>query len=150
MVLTWRVAAGDDVKTMLELTREFYAADEIPFDVMTAGRSLQDLVSNPALGRAWLIEVGGVIAGYIVVTYCFSLEFGGRCVLIDELYVRPTFEGRGIARAALDFVEQESRAAGAHALHLEVRMDNERARRLYERAGFTARDNHLMSKLLQR
>lgn len=149
MVLTWRLAAPVNAQVVLELMREFYVADEVPFDVTVAGRSLQELFGNPALGRAWLIEVGGAVAGYIIVTFCFSLEFGGRCALIDELYVRPAFQRRGIASAALAFVEQEARAAGARALHLEVRLENERARRVYDQAGFEVRESRLMSKTIR-
>jgi ribosomal protein S18 acetylase RimI-like enzyme len=133
----------------LELMREFYAADAMSFDRTRAGGALAHLLGDPTLGRAWLIEVDGQPAGYVVLVFGFSLEFGGRDAFVDELYVSPGFEGRGLGRATLEFVEREACASGAKTLLLEVRTGNDRARRLYERAGFAGRHNGLMAKNLE-
>lgn len=143
---TWRAAAASDVETLLALMRELYATDNHPFDPRSAGRALGELLARPSSGRIWLMTAGEAIAGYVVLTFGFSLEFGGRDAFIDELYVRPRFAGRGLGAATLAFVEQEMRAAGVRALHLEVRLENRRALELYERAGFTRRESRLMSK----
>jgi ribosomal protein S18 acetylase RimI-like enzyme len=42
----------------------------------------------------------------------------------------------GLGRALLDALESWARAAGVRRLELTVRVDNDRARRLYERAGY--------------
>jgi ribosomal protein S18 acetylase RimI-like enzyme len=54
--------------------------------------------------------------------------------------------GQGIGSEVLEFVKREAAALGVVALHLEVARDNRRARRVYERWGFEAREQfHLMS-----
>ena len=146
--IDWHLVRPSDLATVLALMREFYAANEHPFDPAVAGRTLGELLADSSVGHAWLIDVTGAHAGYIVLTYAFSLEFGGRVAVIDELYVRPAFQGRGLASAALAFVEGEARARGARALHLEVRLGNERAYGVYERAGFRVRGSRLMSRKL--
>jgi ribosomal protein S18 acetylase RimI-like enzyme len=146
---TWREASAGEAPLLLELMREFYASDHLSFEEERARRALAELLTNPSLGRVWLIEMAGRPAGYIVLAFGFSLEFGGRDAFIDELYVRPGFEGRGLGRATLTLVEREARASGVRTLLLEVRLGNDRARRLYERAGFVDRDNGLLMKELE-
>jgi ribosomal protein S18 acetylase RimI-like enzyme len=147
--VTWREAKTRDAPRLLEMMREFYAADAMQFEEGRAGRALATLMGDPSLGRVWLIESGGEPAGYIVLAFSYSLEFGGRDAFVDELYVRPGFERRGLGRATLAFVEREARSSGAYTLLLEVRTGNKRARRLYERAGFAGRQNALLAKKLE-
>ena len=146
---SWREVGTGDAPLLLEMMREFYAAEELSFEEARAGRALMELVGNRELGRAWLIEIAGQPAGYIVLVFGFSLEFGGLDAFIDEFYVRPGFERRGLGRATLAFAEREARQCGVRTLLLEVRTGNDRARRLYERAGFLDRDNVLMAKKLE-
>ena len=51
---------------------------------------------QPRVRAIWLIEADGADVGYMVVTICVSLEFGGRFALLDEFYLDP----RGAARAS--------------------------------------------------
>lgn len=60
---------------------------------------------------------------------------------VDELHllnltVAPARQGRGLARALLDALVAHCRRVQAPTLWLEVRVSNDRARRLYERYGF--------------
>jgi ribosomal protein S18 acetylase RimI-like enzyme len=147
-VAAWREAGAGDAPLLLEMMREFYRADHLSFDRAGASRALAALLDDRTLGRVWLIEAAGQTAGYVVLTFGFSLEFGGLDAFIDELYVRPGFEGRGLGRETVAFVEREACVVSVRTLLLEVRTGNDRARRLYERAGFLDRDNALMAKKL--
>jgi ribosomal protein S18 acetylase RimI-like enzyme len=55
---------------------------------------------------------------------------------LAHLGVLPQFEGRGLGRKLLQFAEARARAAGLGKITLTVDADNERAIRLYRRAGF--------------
>ncbi|HEX8914813.1 MAG TPA: GNAT family N-acetyltransferase [Humisphaera sp.] len=117
-------------------------------DDTTAAAAISALLADPALGRAWLIHAGGRAVGYAVLTFVHSIEFGGRCGFVDELYVEAAARGQGVGRRALDLVAAEAAAAGVRVLLLEVSPENERAARLYERAGFGPRKYRLMVKQL--
>jgi ribosomal protein S18 acetylase RimI-like enzyme len=143
-----RSATLGDLDALLPLLRDFYAEDRHPFDASAVRAALEGLVRDPALGRAFLIEDGGALAGYLVVTFGYSLEFRGRDAFLDELYVAPAHRGRGLGREALRVAEACCLEAGARALHLEVRHDNEAAQGLYRSWGFGDRENYLMSKPL--
>ena len=143
-----RPATVGDLDGLLPLLRDFYAEDRHPFDASAVRAALEGLVRNPTLGRAFLIEDGDALAGYLVVTFGYSLEFRGRDAFLDELYVAPAHRGRGLGREALRVAEACCLEAGARALHLEVRHDNEAAQGLYRSWGFGDRENYLMSKAL--
>ena len=123
-VTTWREAGAGDAPLLLEMMREFYAVEELAFEEVRAGRALMDLVGNRALGRTWLIEIAAQPVGYVVLAFGFSLELGGLDAFVDELYVRPGFERRGLGRATLAFVEHEACVSGVRTLLLEVRKGN--------------------------
>ena len=74
--------------------------------------------------------------GTAVSFFGFS-TFAARPLLnIHDLAVLPAFRGYGVGRALLQAAELRARERGCCKLTLEVRQDNERARSLYERAGF--------------
>ena len=88
---------------------------------------------NPCV-RLYLIENGGQTAGYALLALTFSNEAGGDVVWLDEIYIRPEFQGKGLGNEFFDFLEKEF--ASAARFRLEVESDNEGAVRLYKRRGF--------------
>ena len=116
---------------------------EEPHDALRAA-AVARLLGSPALGRAWLVQVGAATAGYCVVCRGFSLEFGGYDAFLDELFLLPAWRGRGIGRQVLAALPAACRDLELSALHLEVARDNQVARRLYGAAGFRARERFVL------
>ena len=155
MASTFRPATAQDSPRCSSLLRDFYAEEGSPCDEESEA-ALLALLHDPGLGRVFVILDGddgppgsGRAVGYLVVTFGYSLEFRGRDAFVDELYVAPLHRGRGLGREALRVAERCCREAGVRALHLEVRPDNARARRLYAGEGYGDRDYYLMSKKLR-
>ena len=111
-----------------------------------ATQAMTDLLADGRLGSAWIIRRGDVSVGYAVLTFVHSIEFGGRCAFLDELYIAPDHRGGGIGRAVLQLIESEAKATGVRVLLLETSLENERANRLYRSAGFEPRTYSLLSK----
>ena len=145
---TFRVADPSDADALLALMRELYAHERIVFDEPKARGALAQLLADDSCGVAHLLLFGGEVAGYLVLTFGFSLEFGGRDAFVDELYVRDEFRGRGMGKAALRLAADVCRARGVRALHLEVERANEGAQGLYRRAGFVDHDRYLLTRWL--
>lgn len=57
---------------------------------------------------------------------------------VKRMYVRPAARGRGLAKALLERIEDEARAAGKPVLRLETGPYQREAIGLYQRMGFTA------------
>ncbi len=106
------------------------------------------LLADPRLGIACLIERGQQLAGYLILTFGFDLEFGGRQATVTDLYLRPEARGSGLGAAALTALEDVGRRLGLKALELQVERDNLEAQAFYTRLGFTAHDRVPLSKRL--
>jgi diamine N-acetyltransferase len=146
---SFRPATQTDVGPLLGFMRALYQEDgTTPLREDAAEAALRRLLAEPACGLVRVIERGGEAAGYLVLTWGFSLEFHGRDAFIDELYVAPRHRGAGLGRAAVEWAEAACREHGAGALHLEVEIANERAHGLYRSRGFAERGLRLMTKRL--
>jgi GNAT superfamily N-acetyltransferase len=73
------------------------------------------------------------------------MEYGGLRGFIDDLYVRPAARGQGAGAGLLTAAREAAAAWGVRALHVEVGPDNQVARRLYARAGYTDSGHLLLS-----
>lgn len=139
-------ATAADEAALGELMREFYAHEGLAFDEVRTLGAFRRMVADPNLGAAWIVRVGDALAGYVAVTMSYSLEFAGRYAVIDELYVREAYRGRGIGTRTLEVAAEACGAMDVSALRLEVDVDNERAMALYERMGFTLQKRYTMSR----
>jgi len=148
MHVTFIEADRSNIETIVDFMREYYAYDHIPFDRESSRSSLEQLVNDHSLGRAWVIRYGEDAVGYCVLTLGYSLEFRGRTAFIDELFIKEGYRGKGIGTRALEFLKDTARALGVMALRLEVERKNVNAQRLYRKAGFEDEDRSLMTNKL--
>lgn len=91
-----------------------------------------------APGRSYLVAVGksgASDAAEVVLGYA-GLAVTGPEADVQTIAVAPRAQGSGLGRRLLVWLIETARNRGARALMLEVRADNEPARRLYQSAGF--------------
>ena len=126
-----------DREVFLQLLDEFYHSPAVlhPVPRTYFERTFQEVTSGSPYARAYLLECGGAPAGYAQLSFTYSTEAGGRLIWVEELYVRPQYQGRGLGGAFFRFLE-ETYAGQAARIRLEVEPDNDGARRLYGRVGF--------------
>ena len=148
--LVLRPVAADDLPALLGMLRRFYAEDRIPLDEPRVRRGLGQLMADASLGAALFAEVGGERVGYVVLGWCFSIEQGGRHVLVDEIYLEPAARGRGLGRVLLATACDWARGQGAEVARLEVNRHNPRAKALYIGHGFRDDDRDILSLALAR
>jgi ribosomal protein S18 acetylase RimI-like enzyme len=146
--VAFRPVSPPDLDALLPVIRQFHADEGIAWREARVRGALETLLLEPASGRLTLIERNGELAGYLMIGFCFSLEFGGRHGLIDELYVLPPQRGGGLGKQILAEAEAICRREDLACLRLEVSDDNPRARALYERTGYAAHPRRLMTKWL--
>ena len=149
VVPTFRLATEADADLLLGMMREYYAYDGHAYDEARARAALLDFLRDPSFGHAWLICVEDAAVGYIVLTFGYSLEYLGRDAFIDEFFLLPSHRGRGLGRAALQFVEDAAQAVGVRAIHLEVVRANTTAKEVYRRSGYVDHEHRLMSKWIE-
>ena len=143
------LAKPEDLERLLALVAAFHSEEGLPGTEEARREALSPLLEGIPHGAIYLLGPARAPIGYVVVTFGWSVEFGGLDAFIDEIYVRPAVRGRGIATDVMIALPRALAGAGVRAVHLEVDRTNETAQRLYARAGFAARDNYmLMSRKL--
>ena len=89
---------------------------------------------NEPLLRGVLVYRGDEPVGYVYLTFCYSAEVGGRCVFIEEIFLKDGCRGQGLGREIMAWMEAEYPAA--RRFRLEVTQVNKSAIRLYEASGY--------------
>ena len=134
-------ARMEHLPLMLTLVSEFCVTDQHTFDPDRVTRALVPLLEDDAHGVVYLADNE---QGYVVITWGYSLESGGREALIDEIYLRRRGEGRG--GKVMDALFDDMAARGVVKMFLETETHNRRARRFYARQGFVEDDSIWMSR----
>ncbi|MEX0366188.1 MAG: GNAT family N-acetyltransferase [Ruegeria sp.] len=139
-----RLARPDDLDRLMSLVGAFHAEEGLKDTDETRRDALLPLLEGIPHGCVYLIGPARAPLGYIVITFGWSVEFGGMDGFVDEIYIRPAVRGRGIASEILLDLPKALAAAGVKALHLEVDRENEKTQRLYLRTGFKARERYML------
>lgn len=133
----------EHLEKLVALVAAFHAEQGIELTDEARREGVGPLLEGIPYGAAYLIGPPRAPIGYVVITFGWSVEFGGLDAIIDELYVRPGVRGRGIASEALIALPRALADGGLRAIHLEVDRNNEAAKKLYSRAGFAPREAYM-------
>lgn len=133
-----------DIEIITQMMQDFYAIDNYPMDVEVAKTLFQEFISNENLGKSWLIYSENEIVGYIILTFIFSFEYGGKIAFVDELFIQETARGKGFGKEAIQFIQQEVPKLSLKLLYLEVEPHNENAQKLYLAHDFELHNRKLM------
>ena len=143
------LAVPEHLERLVSLVSAFHEEAGIVQDAETRRAAIVPLLEGSPHGAIYLIGPPRAPIGYIALAFGWSIEMGGLDGFVDELYIRTAVRGRGIATEVLTALPGALAGAGLKALHLEVDQQNDTARRVYKRAGFSARTNyHLMTRRL--
>ena len=140
-----RPATADDIPALAALMTAFYAESEFELPAAAATRAFEAVFATPAYAAAWLAHEREAPVGHLVLTYSFSMEYGGLRGFIDDLYVRPPARGRGAGAALLVAAREHARARGLRVLQVETGLADHRARPLYARAGYVDSGHALLT-----
>ena len=141
---TFKTLEISDIEVITQMMQDFYAIDNYPMDVEVAKKLFQEFISNEHLGKSWLIYSENEIVGYIILTFIFSFEYGGKIAFVDELFIKETARGKGFGKEAIQFIQQEVPKLSLKLLYLEVEPHNENAQKLYLAHDFELHNRKLM------
>jgi len=143
-------ALPSELKDLLPLMEEFYRLEAIRFHPESLVPALQKLLEQDQWGAVFWIQEGAKRLGYVVLTYSYSLEYGGHNALIDELFLTAEFRGKGLGRKVLSLLELECERLTIGVLYLEASRKNEPAQRLYRKQGYVDQDRFLLVKRIDK
>jgi len=127
--MTIRPARPDDADALRAIDEATWAPDISPGSG-AAG------VPPDRLGDTLVAEVGGAVAGYVLLGPPTPLASNAHVLQIQGLAVDPARRRGGVGRALVEAAATEAAARGARRLTLRVLAPNAGARRLYAACGF--------------
>jgi ribosomal protein S18 acetylase RimI-like enzyme len=132
------------IEIITQMMQDFYAIDNYPIDVEVSKKLFQEFITNEHLGRAWLIFSEEELVGYVILTFVFSFEYGGKIAFLDELYIKEIARGKGIGNTTIQFIKEQAKQLNVKLLYLEVENHNENAQKLYLANDFEVHNRKLL------
>jgi GNAT superfamily N-acetyltransferase len=136
-----------DLEPCLCLMQAYYEFDGIEFNAARAKTTLEQMIAGN-FGQAHIVRHNNHDVGYLIVLYGYSLEYGGRVLELDELYLIPEARGLGLGAATLEFIEMLARDIGAAVISLETENTNQSAKNFYQKHGYTVLERQIVRKRL--
>lgn len=141
-----RPMTKEDKEEVLRMMRVFYdspavqhtASDEI------LEKDVEDCLSDMPYLDGFVIEQSGQIAGYAMTAKSYTTEYGGICVWLEDLYIKPEYRHSGIAGKFFVFMEEYY--SDAVRFKLEVEPENKFAVKCYQKYGYHASPYFEMTK----
>nr|WP_294933980.1 GNAT family N-acetyltransferase [uncultured Flavobacterium sp.] len=149
MIAIFKGLSAADIEVITAMMQDFYAIDQYPFDTIKTKRLFHQFLSEEHLGKAWLIYSENEIVGYVILTFVFSFEYGGRIAFLDELYLIEKARGKGIGKETLRFIQAEALTLKLKIVYLEVEGHNENAQKLYLAHDFGVQHRKLMKYIVK-
>ena len=137
----------EDRESYLAMCRDFYDSEAVLHPVPDAHftRTFDVLMAGSPYAAGYIIEQDGKTAGYALLARSFSQEAGGIVIWIEELYILPEYQSRGLGTAFFRYLE-EHRPTEVKRFRLEYEPDNLRGAALYQRLGFSVLEYGQMIK----
>lgn len=133
-----RDGQANDLELLHRLRDEFQQElDKPPFFREPWETVADDVADTLANGVALIAEDDGAPVGYALASVVPQTPIRGH---LYDLYVHADVRGRGVGRELIAATAERLRQRGVTHLSLDVALDNESARRLYERLGFRPYD----------
>ena len=126
-----------DTNEVYEMMRDFYDSPAILHDVSeeVLRRDIDACTSDNPYMEGLVFRAHGGIAGYAMLAKSFSTEFGGICIWIEDLYMKPEYRGGGIGTQFFGYLEKTYQGK-AVLLKLEVERGNTWAIEVYKKCGY--------------
>lgn len=136
-MITIRAMKETDTEEVLDMMRVFYNSPALLHkaseDVLR--RDIKDCVGELPFIEGFLFEEGNQAAGYSMIAKSYSTEYGGICIWIEDLYIKPEYRGSGIGTQFFSYLEKIYQGKVVR-LRLEVEENNERAIEVYKKCDY--------------
>lgn len=152
-MITCRKMTAADVADAFAMLQVFLAEDEHYLNSSTAygDRGFQGLndaldlfLERPELGFVWMAYDEDGAAGICVISYAISTSMGEVVAKLDDVSVRSDRTGKGIGTVLMEQLKEQLRREAVARIDVAVHLDNQEARRFYEKLGFiTLREERL-------
>ena len=131
-----RTAVVSDVPLILSLIKELAEIEKFPFEITVTERDLEkSLFGTSPAAEVLIFELGEDTAGFAVFYQTFATTTGRPGLHLDDLYVRPQFQGSGIGKKILGHIASLARDRGCSRFEWWALETNEKAIGFYQSVG---------------
>jgi len=103
-------AHNTDSKLILKYIRDLATSENFPFPISVSLSDIKtNLLGKDAAAKAVIFYLDEKPCGFAVYYFTFSTTTGKRGLHLDDLYVEPKCQGRGIGKKALAYLAQIAR-----------------------------------------
>ncbi|MBQ6627049.1 MAG: GNAT family N-acetyltransferase [Ruminococcus sp.] len=114
---------------------KFYNSDVVnaPVPKVNYELTFNEFMRSSDYVWCYIFECEGKPCGFAMLSKTFSQEAGGYSVTVEEIYIDEEYRNRGMGTQFFEYMKENIPAAR---YRIEVELENEKAKRLYERMGF--------------
>lgn len=138
MQLTFSLMNSEDVQEVFEMMCVFYKSPAIIHkasdDILK--QDIEDCVGDNPYIEGYVFRIDDEIIGYSMLSKSYSTEFGGACIWVEDLYIKPEHRGKGIAAKFFTHIEQKYKGKAVR-MRLEVEKSNVNAIKAYKKSGYS-------------
>ena len=131
-----RMMNQNDADEVFKMMREFYNSPAVFHTSSDAvlKKDIEDCISDTPFVEGFVFEEKGELLGYAMTAPSYTTEYGGTCIWLEDLYIKPEYRHRGLGSLFFSYLEQQY----PHAVRfkLEVEKENENAIATYEKNGY--------------
>lgn len=127
----------EDFNNYMDMEKSFYSsgATITEFDENIVKKNFYEIISRSNFLNGFIINWSNKPAGFVILSFMWSSEMGGKIVFIEELFVSKAFRNMGIAYSALELIVNKYKNHVTR-FRLEVCGTNKKAIALYKKIGF--------------
>lgn len=152
-----RLCGKYDEQIWIELNQEFmnYEIQDDNFWNNIQKNSLEvfhhtftDALKNNDLIKLFLIEYENEIVGFVNLMIIFSVWAQGKSLILDDLFIKDEYRGRGIGRKVLRYIELYAKENGFKRLQFQSELTNKDAYKFYTKIGYSSAQMNFYVKFL--
>lgn len=142
-------ATVDDLPQLVDLLAELFTLEsDFRPERDRQLRGLRLILDHPALGRLFVLRIGGKVLGMANALIAVSTAEGGRVLLLEDLIVGSEHRGGGLGRRLVEHVLGWAHGQGMTRVTLLADRDNQAALDFYGKLGFCQSNMRVLRKSL--
>lgn len=131
-----RPATQQDLQALIDNNQAMaWETEQRRLDDDTLSKGVAALLTDRHKGFYLIAELGGAVAGSLMITSEWSDWRNGEMWWFQSVYVRPDFRSQGVFKSLFQAVAALARENGVRELRLYVERDNLRAQKVYQALG---------------
>jgi len=105
-------------------------------------------LDNPELLTLLIFEEDGIPIGFANLMTIFSVWSHGKALILDDLYIKKEYQGKGHGKEAMLYVETYAQENGYRRIQFQSEHTNPDAKKFYNALGFESTDMNFYVKYL--